>query len=65
MVMYAGSPAHMTYTLSKVKVTDLLKFRKLHFSTSISSSILAWSSKVMVDYDSMGPTLQLQSTEGN
>jgi len=38
----------------KVKVTELLEFQKLHFSMSISSAILAWSSKLMVDYDSMG-----------
>ena len=51
----------MTSTRSKVKmrVTELLKFRKLHFSRSISSTILAWSSKLTVDYDSMGPSLQL------
>ena len=64
MVRHAGSPvciahADMTLTWSKVKVTDLLKFRKLHFSASISSSILACSSKLVVDYDSMGPNLQL------
>jgi len=46
-------------TLSKVKVTELLKFRKLHFSRSISFAILAWSSKLMVDYDNMGPNIQL------
>jgi len=34
-----------------------LNFRKLHFSASIFSAILAWSSKRMVDYDSMGPRL--------
>ena len=57
MVRHAGSPiciahADMTLTWSKVniKVTDLLKFQKLHFSTSISCTILAWSSKMMVDY---------------
>jgi len=51
----------MTSTRSKVKVkvTGLLKFRKLHFSTSMSSAISAWSSKLMIDYDSMGPSLQL------
>jgi len=35
----------------------VLKFRKLpkmHFSTSISSAISAWSSKVMVDHDTTG-----------
>ena len=31
---------------------------KLHCSTSISSIILAWSSKLMVDYDTMGRSLQ-------
>jgi len=38
----------MTLTWSKVKinVTELLKFRKLHFSRFISSAILAWSSKL-------------------
>jgi len=43
----------------KVKVTELLKLRKLHFPTSISSGVLAWSSKLTVDGDSMGPGLQL------
>jgi len=44
----------------KVKVTELLKFQKLHFSRSISA-ILAGSSKLMVgnDNDSMGPSLWL------
>jgi len=64
MVGHAGSPTHivhvdMTLTRSKVKVTALLKFRKLQFSRSISSAILAWSSKLMVDRDSTGPSLQL------
>jgi len=66
MVGHADSPiwiahADTTLTWSKFKVTDLLNFGKLHFSTCISSSILAWSSKLMVDYDSwpMGPSLQL------
>ena len=49
----------MTRSKVKIKVTELLKFRKLHFSTSIFSTILAWSSKLMVDYDNMGPNLQL------
>jgi len=49
----------MTSTRSKIKVTELLKFRKLHFSSCIFSAILAWSSKLMVDYDNMGPSLQL------
>jgi len=63
MVGLVGSPiciAHtdVTLTLSKVKVNDLPKFRKLHFSTSTSSAILAWRSQPMGDYDSMGPSLQ-------
>jgi len=66
MVGHAGRPipiriAHADLTLNwfkvKVKVIDLLNFRKLHFSASISSAILAWSSKRMVDYDGMGPRL--------
>jgi len=32
----------------KIKVTELLKFRKLDFSRSISSAVLAWSSKLML-----------------
>jgi len=28
-----------------VKVTELPKLRKLHYSSSISSAVLAWSSK--------------------
>jgi len=63
MVGYIGNPtgvhAGMTLTRSKVKVTGLLKFRKLHFSKSISCTISTWSSKVMVDHDSTGPSLQL------
>jgi len=31
-----------------VKVTELLKLRKWHFSRSLSSAIFAWSSKLMV-----------------
>jgi len=54
---------HMTSTRSKVKVKvkvmELLNFRKLHFSRSISSAIFAWSSKLMTENDSMGPGLQL------
>jgi len=47
---------NMTLTRSKVKikVTELLKFRKLHYSRSISSTILACSSKPMADYNNMG-----------
>jgi len=46
----------------KVKVTDLPKLRKLHFSRSISSTVLAWNSKLMIGDDSMGPGLQLIGT---
>jgi len=53
----------MTSTRSKVKVkvkvTELPKFRKVHFSRSISSAGFAWSSKLMVGDHSMGPVLQL------
>ena len=48
----------MTLTQFKVKVMARLKFRKLCFSRSISSAVLSWSSKVMVDHDRMGPDLQ-------
>jgi len=63
MVRNAGSPtsiihADMTLTQFKVKVTGLLKFGKLHFSRSISCVMLAWSSKLMVGSDNMGPGLQ-------
>jgi len=43
----------------KVKVTELPKLRKVHFSRSISSAVLPWSSKLMVVGHSMGPGLQL------
>jgi len=43
----------------KVKVTELSKLRKVHFSRSISSAVFAWSSKLMVGGHSMGPGLQL------
>jgi len=49
----------LTWSKVKIKVTVLLKLRKLHSSRSISSAILAWSSKLMVDHDSTGPSLQL------
>jgi len=54
-------PTRVTSTRSKVKVkvTELLKLRKLHFSRSISSTVFVWSSKLMLDGDSMGPGLQL------
>jgi len=46
----------------KVKVTELPKLRKVHFSRYISSAVFAWSSKVMVDGHSTGPGLQLVGT---
>jgi len=49
----------VTSTQSKVKVTDLSKLRKLHFSMSISSAVLMYSSKLMADGHRMGPGLQL------
>jgi len=48
----------LTQSKVKIKVTELLKFQKLHFSMSISAAILAWRSKLMVDYDSVRPSLQ-------
>jgi len=60
MVAHAGSPictaftaVTRTWSKVKVKVTAVLKFRKLHFSTSTSSAILAWRSQLMDDYDSL------------
>jgi len=55
----------MTLTRSKVKVKvmGLLNFPKLHFSTSISCAILACSSKLIVDHNSMGSSLQLVWTQ--
>jgi len=62
MVGHAGTTGivyvDVTLTRSKVKVKELLKLRKLHFSGSISSVIFAWSSKLMAVGDSMGPCLQ-------
>jgi len=63
MFGHVGSPTRIVHvdmilTQSKVKVTMLLKFQKLHFSKSSSSAILAWSSKMMVHHDSTGPSLQ-------
>jgi len=66
LIWYVGRPRpHMRTSVTstrskvKVKVTELPKLRKLHFSRSISSAVLAWSSKLMVVGDSMGPALQL------
>jgi len=42
---------------AKVKITELVKLRKLHFSMSISYAKFTWSSKLMVVYDGMGPGL--------
>ena len=49
----------LTWSNVKVKVTELPKLRKLHHSTSVSSAVLAWSSKLMVCGDSMGSGLQI------
>ena len=38
---------------------ELVKLQKSHFSRSVSSAVFAWSLKVTVDSDSMGPVLQL------
>jgi len=43
----------------KVKVMEVPKLQKLHFSRSVSSAVLVWSSKLTVVDDSMGPGLQL------
>jgi len=68
MVEQAGSPlciAHddagttLTWYKFRIKVTNVLNFCKLYFSTSIAYTVLACSSKLMVDCDSMGPSLQL------
>jgi len=48
-----------TQSMVKVKVTELPKLRKMHFSMSISSAVFAWSSKVMLGGDSTGTGLQL------
>jgi len=58
-ICIAHTNVTLTWSKVKVKVIDLPKFRKLHFSTSTSSAVLAWRSQLMVDYDSMGPSLQL------
>jgi len=46
----------------KVKVMELQKLQKVHFSRSISSAILVWSSKLMVGGHSMGTGIQLVGT---
>ena len=63
LVDFFGSPictahADMTLTRSKVKVTGLLNFRKLHFTRSLSSAILVWR-LIMI---TMRPSLQLVRT---
>jgi len=54
-------PTCMASTRLKVKVKfkRLRKFRKLHYSRSISSVVVEWSSKLVVDHDTIGPSLQL------
>jgi len=56
LIWYVGRPRlHMrtsvTSTRSKVKVTELPKLRKVHFSRSISSATFTWTSKLMIDSD--------------
>jgi len=63
LIWYVGRPRpdmriNVTSTQSKVKVMELPKLRKLHFSRSFSA-VLVWSSKLMAGSDSMGPGLQL------
>jgi len=48
-----------TQSKVKVKVMELPKLRKVHYSRSISSAVLACSSKLMVDGHITGPGLQL------
>jgi len=57
--LYVCTSVTSTQSKVKIKVTELPKFRKLHFSRSISAALLAWSSKLMVDCDSIGPSRQL------
>jgi len=62
LVLHVLRMLMMTLTTSKVKVMGFWSSKicwKLHFSMSISSAIMMWSSKLMVDSDSMGPSLQL------
>ena len=65
LIWYVGRPldmwTSMTLTRSKVKVKaiELLNIQKWHFSRSISSTIFTWGSKLMVDHNSMGRSLQL------
>jgi len=58
-ICIAHTDVTLTWSKVKVNVADLLNFRKLYFSTSTSSAILAWRSQLMGHYDSMGPSLQL------
>ena len=59
MVGHAGSPICIAHAdadpRSRSRSLTLSIFVNLQFSTSISSAIFLWSSKLMVDYDSMGP----------
>ena len=67
LISYVGIPRpHMRTSVTstrskvKVKVMELPNLRKVHFSRSISSAILVWSSKLMAGGGhSMGPGLQL------
>jgi len=59
LIWCVGGPRPNMRIKVKVKVTELLKFQKLHFSRYISSAIFAWSSKLMAGSNSMGRGLQL------
>jgi len=55
---YMRTSVTSTRSKVKIKVTELQKLQKLHFSAPISSAVLAWSSKrMMIGDDSMGPGL--------
>jgi len=60
----------VTSTRSKVKVKEVPKLRKLHFSRSVSSAIFAWSSELMVivldlDYSLSEPDFRISFYESS
>jgi len=60
----------VTSTRSKVKVKEVPKLRKLHFSRSVSSAVFAWSSELMVivldlDYSLSEPDFRISFYEGS
>jgi len=50
---------HQCELRSRSRSLSFWSYENCTFSMAISSAILAWSSKLMVDYDNMGPILQL------